>query len=227
MGEPTETSPALLAWRSHRRGVLMCGEIPHKTGFAPCPRTGVVAVPLPTTLLSAGAEFSADGSTHFVLFMPDESDTALQVLLTPRVIDPEETDLRERFETPREELRDRWLMLHLEPPRGDAAWVAFDAESARLGREVLDDDALRTFSALHEWEPKLVKRANADRALLACACHAATGSDLTEAIAVEANPSGLLIRHKLGVTLAPFGAEAHDRESAERQIDAMLAKGGA
>lgn len=181
MHEHDGTSPALFAWRSHRRGALMCGEIPHKTGFAVCPRTGVVVVPLPTALLSAGAESSADGSTHFVLFLPDESATALQVLLSPRVVDPEETDLRDRFETPKEELRDRWLMLHLEPPRGDATWVAFDAESARLGREVLDDEALRSFSPLHAWEPKLVKRANADRARLARACRESTGSEIGRA----------------------------------------------
>lgn len=227
MRERDATTPALLAWRSNRRGVLMCGEIPHRTGFAVCPRTGEVAAPLPTTLLSAGADRSADGATHFVLFLPDESEAALQVLLTPRVADPEETDLRDRFEAPREELRDRWMMLHLDPPRGDAAWVLFDAESARLGREVLDDDALRSFSDLHAWEPKLVKRANADRARLARACLAVTGSGLTDAIAVEANPSGLLVRHKLGVTLAPFGVEAHDQAAAEREIDALLARGDA
>ena len=201
-------SAALRAWRSFRRGVLLCADIPHKTGLAidPAPGDGSVAIPLPTTLLD---------SEQFVLFLPDESDDALQVLL-----------VRQRGEVP-EALRDRWLMLHLDPPRGDVRWTLFHPESARLHAEVIDHDLLASFNPLAPHEPALVKRANADRAALARACARATNSTLTDPVCVEVNPAGLLVRHKLGVTLAPFASEANDRARAEREIDAMLTQGGA
>jgi hypothetical protein len=198
-------SAALRAWRSFRRGVLLCADIPHKTGLAidPAPGgEGAVAIPLPTTLLN---------SEQFVLFLPDESDDALQVLLA------------RRNEEVSEALKDRWLMLHLEPPRGDVRWTLFDPESARLGAEVIDHDALASFNPLANVEPALVKRANADRDALRRACERATGSTLTDPVCVEANPSGLFVRHKLGVTLAPFAREVTDHESADREVEAMLA----
>lgn len=198
------TSPALRAWRSFRRGVLMCGEIPHKTGVAVDPRTGAVAAPLPSTLLESG---------EFVLFLPEESDEALQVLLVQQSGEVHEA------------LRDRWLMLHLEPPRGDVRWTRFEAESARLLTEVIDHAALAAFNPLADAEPRLVKRANADKPALHAACRRATGSSLTEQVCVEVNPSGLLVRHKLGVTLAPFANEAHDEASALREVEALLAGG--
>ncbi len=191
------------AWRSFRRGALLCGEIPHKTGLAVDPKTGVVAIPLPTTLVPA---------EQFVLFMPDESDEALQVLLTRR---KDEVD---------EALRDRWLMLHLDPPRGDVRWIAFDPESARLRSEVIDHDHLAAFNPLAPIEPALVKHANADKAVLQRACRAATGSLLTDPVCVEVNPAGPLVRHKLGVTLAPFASEAHDETAAQRELAALLAR---
>lgn len=196
-------SAALRAWRSFRRGVLLCADIPHKTGLAidPAPGEGQVVIPLPTTLLK---------SEQFVLFLPEESDDALQVLLAKRSDDAPEA------------LKDRWLMLHLEPPRGDVRWTLFDPESARLGAEVIDHDALASFNPLANAEPALVKRANTDRDALLRACERATGSTLTDPVCVEANPSGLLVRHKLGVTLAPFAREANDAASAEREIDALL-----
>lgn len=194
-------SAGLRAWRSFRRGALLCGDVPHKTGIAVDPRTGLVAAPLPTTLL---------GSGQFVLFLPDESDEALQTLLVLRHDDVPET------------LRDRWLMLHLDPPRGDVRWAAFDAESARLGAEVIDHDDLAAFNPLHSCETRLVKRANADPAALQRACRAATGSTLTEPVCVEVNPAGLLVRHKLGVTLAPFERDAADEAAAQRAVESLL-----
>lgn len=195
---------ALRAWRSFRRGVVLCGDVPHKTGVAVDPRTGDVALPLPSTLLDA---------PEFVLFLPDESDDALQALLTKRTSDVPEA------------LRDRWLMLHLEPPRGDVRWTLFHAESARMGPDVVDQDELASFNPLAPCEPALVKRANADRAALQRACRAATGSTLTDPVCVEVNPAGLLVRHKLGVTLAPFAREAFDEGGAGREVDALLARG--
>jgi hypothetical protein len=192
------------AWRSFRRGVLLCGEIPHKTGLAVDPATGVVAIPLPTTRMNA---------EQFVLFMPEERDDALQVLLTKRAGEVEEA------------LRDRWLMLHLEPPRGDVRWIAFDPESARLRSEVVDHDHLAAFNTIATAEASLAKRANADERALQRACQAATGSLLTDPVWVEANPAGLLVRHKLGVTLAPFANEAHDEAAAQREVEALLSGG--
>lgn len=196
-------SPAMRAWRGMRRGVVLCGEIPHRTGVAIDPGTGVVALPLPTTLV---------GAAQFVLFLPDEGEGALQVLLVRRGGEVGEA------------LRDRWLMLHLEPPRGDVRWAAFDPESARQGSEVIGHDELAAFNPLHADEARLVKRANADRAALRAGCLRATGSDLTDAVCVEVNPSGLVVRHKLGVTLAPFGVEAADEASALSAIEAMLGR---
>jgi hypothetical protein len=194
-------SAAMRAWRTFRRGVLLCGEIPHKTGLAVDPATGVVAIPLPTTRMNA---------EQFVLFMPEESDDALQVLLTKREGEVEEA------------LRDRWLMLHLEPPRGDVRWIAFDPESARLLSEVIDHEELAAFNPLASVEPALVKMANTDRELLRGVCRSATGSLLTDPVCVEVNPAGLLVRHKLGVTLAPFAHEAHDEAAAQREAEALL-----
>jgi hypothetical protein len=149
-----------------------------------------------------------------VLFTPEESDQALQLLLLPRPTDPD-TD----------EACDRWKAYHGTPayPR----WASCGIESARLGDDVVEGEALMVPNPLRAAEPALCKRLNADRARLTRLCHRATGVEIPGPLAVGVDPDGVDVKARFGIVRVLFGAPAPTGEAAGAAIDALLAEAAA
>jgi hypothetical protein len=84
-----------------------------------------------------------------VLFLPEESDDALQIQVTL-------APFEERGEGGA--LADRWRIYHGEPP--DVRWAVLVLDAARLGEQVFDGDALRQPNALAKQEASLCRVLN-------------------------------------------------------------------
>lgn len=197
---------ALRFLRAHRTGVLLAGERPWRARFCACPREGWLAM---------FVDHAAMDADEHLLFTPDETRGSMQLLLAAREGEP------------REELRDRWMILHGSSVSGMPRFAGFDIETARLGRDVFDGEDLMAPNPLVDAEPALTARANTDRARLARACEAALEVRLDDAICAAIDPDGLSIRHKLGVIRLPFDEPAESAPEAERALDALLRRGGA
>lgn len=195
---------ALRYLRAHRQGVLIAGEVARRMRFCACPREGFLAMYVD--------DYALESDEH-LLFTPDEQPESMQVLLAVRE------------EEPAEELRDRWAMLHADPPRGSPRFVGFDVDTARIGREVFDGPELMIGNALAGDEGALVARANADSERLTRACAAATGVLPTEAVCATVDEDGMSVRHKLGVLRVAFEPVAGGVEDAAARIDEIL-RGG-
>lgn len=215
-GRTTEHE-ALALLRRHCAGVLvahdMGGDRAVRARFVRCPRTGLVATHAPGSVVRA--------ESH-VLFVPDEDDNALQLLLAGRGGAPEA-------------LVDRWRIHHGDPPsrapgdlKGEPGeeWAVFEIESARLGSAVLDGEALRAPNPLWQDEPRLCRRLNEDRRRLARALRASIGASIDDPLAVAVDPGGVLVRGPIGLVRAPFGGEAADGAAAMRHVETFLTLGG-
>ncbi len=96
-----------------------------------------------------------------VLFVPDEADDSMQMIVSPEQID----------ECP---ATDRWQAFHGEPEH--VRWAMCWVDSVKLDPWVFDGDALTRPNALATSEPGLIKELNADKAALAALCKAASGA---------------------------------------------------
>lgn len=224
---------ALQEFRRWRRGALLADGRPTQVKFVTDPATGAVIAPVERGVMTA---------EELVLFVPDEGDESLQLLLgaLPNAVG--------------EDLVDRWRIHHGDPPASVATpdptgrestpslWGAFEIEGARLGGELIDGDALMAPNALRMVEPKMCKRLNADRRLLWRICKMKTGVDLPTdvggggPVCVGVDTGGLHVRGKMGVLRVEFdrvadgsapegGAPDEAAAEAERQIDALLRRG--
>ncbi len=182
--------------RENRAGALSAGGIVAPVGFIIDGATGRIVIPLPRT--TAGAEF--------VLFVPEESDDALQALLH----DPMDAS---------EEMCDRWRAYHGTPRT--AKWGSFSIESARLGGAVIDGGALRLVNALRASEAALCRRANADRAALTRVCERLAGVAVAEPVCVGVDAFGLDVRARFGIVRVPFDGEVA-AESAPGALERLL-----
>lgn len=229
---------ALREFRRWRRGALLADAKPSQVRFVTDPRSGAVVAPVERAVIEA---------EELVLFVPEETDEALQLLLEPM------------REPPTEELVDRWRIHHGEAPMQVASldgsddgarpmvWAMFDIEGGRLGGAMVDGEALMIPNPAREIEPKLCKRINADRRLLWRVCRLKTGVDVPADVSggpvcVGVDPEGLHVRGKMGVLRVEFdreggdavgGATAHEAPTqdaarvAERRVDDLLRRGDA
>lgn len=191
---------AIRALRSHREGVLACDGVIAAVRFVLDNATGRVVFP------SSQLVFEAE---ERVLFVPQEADDALQLLLTPGPADPD-----------RDEACDRWKAYHGTPdhPR----WASCAIESGRLEGAVVDGEVLMTPNALAPVEPGICKRLNADRALLTRLAARFAGVEIPEPLCVGVDPGGLDIRARFGIVRVPFSAETPTPDRAAAEIDRLV-----
>ena len=138
-----------------------------------------------------------------ILFVPAETDDAMQILLSPEQIE----------ECP---ATDRWLAFHKESEH--VRWATCWIESVKHSPWVFDGEALTRPNALAGSEPALVKELNADRAGLAGLCKRATGAEVEEPLCVGVDQDGVYVRARFGVLRVPFPHTANDPEHARRMI---------
>lgn len=176
-----------------------------------------VVTPISSAVLKA--------ETH-VLYTPEESDDALQLLL----------DLDRESPAP-EALIDRWRIHHGDPPRrlpgdskgepGKVWWGRFRVETARLGSVVVDGEALLAPNPMVGIEPRVCRRLNADRDALRRVCEAVAGAAPREPLCVGMDEEGLHVRGDGGLVRLPFGAPVASPEEAEQTLDGWLRSAGA
>jgi len=189
----------------HRVGALLSDGEPRPVRFVDDPGTGELIVPLTEELLEA---------MEHVLFVPAESDDALQILLAP--------DLEHAAP---EALIDRWRIHHGDMPSAQVRWTRCAIESARFGPIIADGETLMRANPLAGEETRICARLNDDRGSLERMCARATGMEITAPLCVGVDPDGLHVRHKLGVLRVPFAHKAADAAGAEAQIDALYGRG--
>lgn len=203
---PAAAREATSILRRYRSGSLLASDTVTTVRFVLDPHSGRVLVPVPRQIESA---------EQFVLFLPEESDGALQLLLFPAK------------ETPAEALIDRWRIYHLTTPsiesgEYDPVWRMFVVDTARLRDAVIDGEFLTLLNPLIGVEPAVCKSLNADKARLARLCRAEAGLAVESPVCVGIDPEGLHIRTRLGVERIPFEAPLKSADAATQHIDAML-----
>lgn len=193
---------AIRVLRSHREGVLICDGAVLPLRFVIDNRDGRIVFPC------SALPFESD---ECVLFVPEESDDALQLLLLPRPADP---DIGEGC--------DRWKAYHGTPefPR----WASCAIESGRLGDEVVEGATLMNANPLRAAEPSLCKHLNADPARLTRLCARISGVEVPSPLCVGVDPAGLDVRARFGIVRVPFRSPVHSAEEARAETEALLAE---
>lgn len=193
-------APLLRALRGHRDCTLLADETPFGARSVLDPATGRLVLCIPAAPLAAG---------QLVLFVPEESDNALQMLVTAEELDP-------RSDSP----CDRWRAYHGEPraPR----WLAMSIVSARLGATVVEGQELMRPNALRRAEPALLRAGNADQAALRRLCRRAAGVFPDAPVLVGVDELGMDVRARFGIIRVEFPRPAPDADDADAVIRSLL-----
>ncbi|MEM1165690.1 MAG: hypothetical protein AAGI30_05300 [Planctomycetota bacterium] len=144
---------------------------------------------------------------EIVLFVPDEADDAMKLLLSGEQIEESA-------------LTDRCQAYHGDPEH--VRWGAFWIDSAKHGPWVFDGDAMMTPNPFAGEETTLLRELNADRAALGDLARREHTVDAAEGVAVGLDPLGLDIRLRFGPTRIAFAERAPSLARAGEMIRAML-----
>lgn len=145
------------------------------------------------------------------LMVPEDSDEAVQLLLSPEQVE-------ESIET------DRWMAHHLragEEPE-HVRWAALWIDSAKHGPWVFDGEAFMAANPAGAVEPRLCSRLNADRAALRTLVSEHTEIDVEDPVCVGVDGWGLLVRARFGVVRVWFDGDAHSAAEAEAAVNALI-----
>ncbi|MCH9057136.1 MAG: hypothetical protein IIB55_00755 [Planctomycetes bacterium] len=173
--------------------------------------TGRPITCLPTAVVNAD---------EHVLFIPDESEGALQLLTIPEPIE------RTGGDAPGASC-DRWMTYFGSPPH--ARFVRYAIDCGRMGAAVFDGDALSIPNPLRSETGALCKRFNRLRQELIELCRNAGCTAPGSALLVGVDPFGIDVKARFGVLRFEFESPAHDGQDAADRIERMLvhARGGA
>lgn len=189
---------ALDVLTAHCEGFLQIDEQGLPLKYIADPATGRLIASVPVAVFF---------STQHVLSIPEESDDALQLLLSPD-------------ETSESAATDRWQAYHGSPDH--VRWASFWIDGARHGPWVFDGDAFSMSNPLAADEPALCKLLNADKARLAALCQRFAGMVVPSPVCVGVDPRGLHVRARFGVVRVRFDDVHASVDAARRMIDAML-----
>lgn len=134
-------APAHAVLRQFHAGVLSRDEFAASARHVIEPATGELI------LAAASAARGAVGSA--TLHVPEERESALQILVAVSPLDPESLPAF------------RWRVYHGEPARfGLGVWLRARAESARLGAWVGEPESLELINPFHAGEPEMCRVLN-------------------------------------------------------------------
>lgn len=197
-GEEDALSHARSVLGAYREGVLLFGEHHVPVKFVTAHESGRLIASLPAAALLA--------SDH-TLMVPEESDDALQLMVTPEQVSESAAT-------------DRWMAFHGTPEH--VRWADLWIESAKHGAWVFDGEALMLPNPLAPAEPAACKRLNGDKAALARVCQRYAGVVIPSPTCVGIDPAGLYVRASFGVVRVAFERETRDADDAMAVIDAMV-----
>lgn len=197
-GDAAALAHARRVLESSREGVLCFEEHTLPVKFIADGADGRLVLNVPAATLLA---------TDHTLMTPEESDDALQLLITPEEIGESA-------------LTDRWQAYHggAEHTKWCAAWI----ESARHGSWVFDGEAMMVANLLAGAEAALCKGFNADKAALSKLCQRFAGVPVPVPTCVGVDQGGLYVRAAFGVVRVAFERDVGDGPGAERAVAEML-----
>ncbi len=192
-------------FRAERAGALQFGEHVRELQFVTDNETGVIVAPVMV------AVFDFPDAT---LFVPEEAEDAIQVLVTPEHIEDENIAAI-----------DRWRIHHGEPI--DVRWAKLYIDSVKYGPVVFDGDAFMTHNEMAPAEPAICRELNADREGLKRLCEKFGRTEVAEPLCVGLDADGLHVRARFGLVRIPFDHTASDPDEAKRLVESMRQKIGA
>lgn len=191
---------ALRTLRCNFQGELRCDERQQRVKYIVGPDTGQLIVPADADMLEA---------LDTVLFIPEERDGAMELLLTLAPL----TQLADH-----EALADRWRTYHGEPET--PSWAACSIDAARHDGFVIDGEAMMQPNPLAAAEPKLCKMLNtAGRDVLAAIVAKKSHRTLEAPLAVGVDSLGIDVRARFEIVRIPAPQQQfQSAEDAERTI---------
>jgi hypothetical protein len=165
------------------------------------PREGRMVLSVPVAVFFAA---------ELVLDVPEESDDALQLLLTVE-------------ECGESAATDRWQAYHGQPEH--VRWALGWVDGAKHGAWVFDGDAFALPHPFAAEESVLCRVLNADKARLAAICQRHAGVVVPDPVCVGVDPRGVHVRARFGVVRVAFEEMAADAAEARRMIEGMMARG--
>ncbi len=187
--------------RRDHRGTLQFDEhfVPIK--YVIDPETGRLVAPVMVAMLTAA---------ETILFVPEEDENALQMLVSLEAIDENHA------------MVDRWRIFHGEPE--DVRWAEIWIDMAKLQGMVVDGDALMEGNPLAEAEPRLCKLLNEDiDALRAMTAHRG-GMEIESPKCVGVDQQGVLVRAKFDIVRVWFDTIAESEAEARELIEQLIAE---
>lgn len=203
-GAPSDPAEALAFLRARFTGDLFMEEERKPVRFVLDNQTGALVANVTNDALEAES---------LVLHVPEETDGAMQLLLSATKIDGAT-----------HASADRWRIHHGEAR--EAHWALFTIEGGRFAGAVLDGEALMKPNALGALEPALCKRLNADKGALRRAL-AGAGHDVEAPVCVGVDAWGLSVRARFAIVRVGFDGAPVSPEAAGKQVEALLARAGA
>ncbi len=191
-----------LAIRSERHAALASDGVPYTVTTVLDNDTGAFVFPV---------ESSALGGEESVLWIPEERNDAMQILVMLEEIDGE-----------RSASADRWRIYHGSP--GQSHWVSAAVLAVRFGMMVADAEQIELTNALAADEPRLCKKYNADHELLGRAASTMDPRSKGEGVLVGVDPMGFDIRTRFDIVRVPFGDRLTDAEKADAKVQNLLAE---
>lgn len=188
------------AVRADRRAVLMLDGVPTARPTVLDNAVSRFVFPAPPSVLEAD---------EVIIFIPEERDDALQVLVSPFEIDGNT-----------EPAADRWRIYHGSEP--DARWLAAEPIGIRLGPMVVGGDEVDLTNLLAGDEPRLCKRFNAEPAKLGALAHAFDPRSHGSCVLVGVDHLGIDLRTRFDIVRIPFGRVVSDPAEAEHRIEDLL-----
>lgn len=195
-GRALETAVRFL--EANREGVLAFGDTLVKVKLVADPAGGrlLASVPVATFFES-----------EHILWVPEETDDAMQLLVSPE-------------ETGESVTSDRWLAFHGEPEHVRWAWLWID--SAKHGPWVFDGDVMVPANSVAEVESELVRRFNADKAELAAIAERATGTSVADPLCVGVDQHGMYVRARFGVLRIEWDRELDGEDAARGHVVKLI-----
>lgn len=195
-----ELSELELAIRSERHAALAADGVPFSITTVIDNQTGALVFPIQAGVLRA---------QESVLWLPEERNDAMQILVTLEQIDAD-----------RSASADRWRIYHGSP--GETHWVSASLQAVRFGTMVASGEEMDLSNPLAEGEPGLCKKYNADRALLGRAAHTMDPRSSGEGLLVGVDPMGFDIRTRFDIVRVPFGERITEAPVADERVKSLL-----
>jgi len=146
-----------------------------------------------------------------VVFLPEESDEAMQLQVTL-----EEIQDAGEFAS----LCDRWRIYHGEPE--DVRWARISIDAAKFDGRMFDGLALMQPNALAESEPRICRKVNAEmRDLLRKACLRVAEVEIEDPRLVGVDPLGFDVRGRFEIVRLDASPEITDESDAYAALEEL------